>query len=97
MMVFKAAQDYNKKNLITAITAMLLVGVAYSDSASPKFLKEDQVQSCNEECMKYCVAYYPTSGCLETCNCEKTELGKVLYNLPSRKKRLTLAVVGPMD
>jgi hypothetical protein len=47
--------------------------------------------------MKYCVAYYPTSGCLETCNCEQTELGQVLYNLPSRKKRLTLAVVAPME
>jgi hypothetical protein len=43
MMVFKPAKDYNKKNLITAITAMLLVGVAYSEGGS-QFLKEDQVQ-----------------------------------------------------
>lgn len=47
--------------------------------------------------MNYCVAYYPTSGCLETCNCEQTELGQVLYTLPSRKKVLTLATAPSLD
>ena len=47
--------------------------------------------------MNYCVAYYPTSGCLETCNCEQTELGQVLYTLPSRKKRISLATTPSVD
>ncbi len=42
-MVFKAAKDYNKKNLITGISTMLLVGLAYSEGGSSQFLKEDQV------------------------------------------------------
>ena len=38
--------------------------------------------------MNYCVTFYPTSGCLETCLCQATELGQILYALP-RKTLLT--------
>ena len=40
---------------------------------------------CDQACMNYCVAYYPTSGCLEVCGCEQTELGRVMYQRPSLK------------
>ena len=42
--------------------------------------------------MSYCVAYYPTSGCLEVCGCSETELGRVLFQRPSRLSLLATPV-----
>lgn len=47
--------------------------------------------SCDTECMSYCLAYYPTSGCLETCECPPLLTERTLYPLP-RENVLSLAV-----
>ena len=69
---------HTKKNLmwLAATTIVFLFGLSQAS-----FLNTPRggYKECDKSCMSYCVAYYPTSGCLEVCGCAATELGRALY------------------
>ena len=46
--------------------------------------------------MSYCVAYYPTSGCLEVCGCAATEIGRALYQRPSKLSLVGASAPSPV-
>jgi hypothetical protein len=76
--------------------AALVMFIAMARTSPVLFLEKPKLDPCDRECMSYCAAFYPTSGCLQTCRCELTELGQVLYDLPStvlEQERQKIALV----
>ena len=74
-----------KKNLMLRVFLATLATLSITHT-NATFLNSPRSGklTCDKSCMSYCVAYYPTSGCLDVCGCLETELGRVLYQRPSR-------------